>query len=370
MKVLRLESGHGKTADLPISTWRYQDVRAKSARSRDIAWIRVDEIPEPCGLDAVGSTCSSSARSHSNISASSVSSDDEHPRHGTKQETFDTNAVLPHKMTDGHSSAKLPQSIFSAGLIVLLAFPPTCPCFLKNYLPVYWSLLLTIAIQGWTTMMIRALVLGHTEMNGHDCSEGDALLRFVCTVVYVVILLHEMKESFYICVWSSRISTLTAGEPWEKFKMRKFGKLHDDNLLHTHCKVTSRMPLYVRWITWIVILIPKVAITFGLLIYGTGYVLRSRGNEALILNSVALTFITQVDDAFYHFTLLDRMKDWLDDMPESSLHPDERQKYCGTLLFHLEEYWAMYMNVLLVVFVVHPYNEWCGGSFGTFDTFN
>lgn len=283
-----------------------------------------------------------------------------HPDHGEKEgETFNAHAIMPEYMTDGHSSAKLPESIYSAGLVVLLIYEPNCSNILKNYLPVYWSLLLTIAIQLWTTLMIRGLVTSDTDFNGSDCSSGDPFLRAICTVVYVVMLLNEMKESFYIYVWASRLETLKCGEPWEKFKMKSYKKIDVEGVEHSHCKVTSRMPPYVKFLTYIVIIIPKTIITLGLLSYGTGYVLRSKGNEALILNSVALTFITQVDDAFYQFTLLDRVKDWLSDMPQSSLHPDERERWHGKILFHVEDFWALYMNLFLILGWAHSYHTWC-----------
>jgi len=63
----------------------------------------------------------------------------------------------------------------------------------------------------------------------------------------------------------------------------------------------------------------KFAMEVGLVVAGSGYVLHADSNENLLLNSVALAFVSQIDDVAYNFAVTSAFKTWMRALPQFGL---------------------------------------------------
>ena len=75
------------------------------------------------------------------------------------------------------------------------------------------------------------------------------------------------------------------------------------------------MTTFERAWCWLWILVKMVGEVLVLL-SGSAYVLFADSNENLVLNSVALLFITQIDDVAYSFAVTDLLKGLLNGLPD------------------------------------------------------
>merc|ERR1712154_428736 len=68
-----------------------------------------------------------------------------------------------------------------------------------------------------------------------------------------------------------------------------------------HRVCVSGMPDWFRMMCYICVVLPKFAIELAILYYGSGYVAISANAEIVILNCVALVFVTQIDETLYAY---------------------------------------------------------------------
>jgi hypothetical protein len=65
-------------------------------------------------------------------------------------------------------------------------------------------------------------------------------------------------------------------------------------------------------LTWALL---QLAVEIAVMITGSAFVIYSTTNENLILNAVALNFITQIDDTIYRFVINGLMRGWMEGIP-------------------------------------------------------
>ncbi|GMI34927.1 hypothetical protein TeGR_g9098 [Tetraparma gracilis] len=166
----------------------------------------------------------------------------------------------------------------------------------------------------------------YDELGVDQCyAPGSALfLRWICVTVFVASVLMDLKESCSIVSYLSLIPTINKWTDADK------EALDDKNSLLTKRVVVAKtngtqyqieviccggISSLERawWWLWIVV---KVVAELGCMVAGSGYVLYADSNENLILNSVALLFITQIDDIAYSFAVTDYFKGLLDGLPD------------------------------------------------------
>jgi len=135
---------------------------------------------------------------------------------------------------------------------------------------------------------------------------------------------------------------------------------HGQQLVFNVNKVVSCLPVHCR-LGCYSFLMMKAATLLWLITYGSAYILHSAGDEALILNSVALCFVVDVDTYIYDFVANGTIKVWLSSMPAVGLTTTEIK---GSALVTLDEHWPLLSVVVLSAVTAMCYTSWCQAPLG------
>jgi len=199
------------------------------------------------------------------------------------------------------------------------------------FFPLFAGAVLSAVAQAgaaWYVFELNANVAADPERQGDDlCSPAGTsyFLRLICMVVFVATCSSDLKETYdyFQCVWNvpSRAGTEEEREALNEVDTSAPAKL--TNQLDSLKKVGYRLetfafggflPLERAWAYfWGVV---KLAMEVLLLACGTGYVLYASSNEDLLMNSVALTFVSQIDDTAYSFCVTRIFKDYMEGLPQ------------------------------------------------------
>jgi len=238
------------------------------------------------------------------------------------------------KAQQGEYTIRLPKTIFTA----VAALPTICiPPEEKNY----GSILCTgpLFIMSVFTVMAQLIsiwyVFGITvetkdaseEAGFNQCEAPDSsyLLRLTCLCVFVASVLVDLKESAAMVEYVCHIPTMNKSDLNEKDKeilnfcrtslLAKKVKAKCRNYFNMEEICCGGITTIERMWFWFWIFL-KIAAEGLVLFVGARYVLYADSNENLILNSVALLFITQIDDIAYTFAVTDTFKIDLNGVPD------------------------------------------------------
>jgi hypothetical protein len=103
---------------------------------------------------------------------------------------------------------------------------------------------------------------------------------------------------------------------------------------------------------WVLV---DVVVNAVVLMYGSIFVLFSGTNEELILNAVALNFISKIDDTAYDFLITRMVKGWIDELPEVGLVVGGTNK-------HRVERRRLVAQVIGQVRSIFTWGQWCCGG--------
>ena len=110
------------------------------------------------------------------------------------------------------------------------------------------------------------------------------------------------------------------------------------------------------------ICVGKFILEFMLVIFGSAYVLYSPNAEALILNSVAVTFISRMDNVAYQYVISSRLKVRLESIPcigflsPDAMNPNLRINDLGICCDVLGG-WILVINMLAICLSL--FYSWC-----------
>jgi len=119
------------------------------------------------------------------------------------------------------------------------------------------------------------------------CHE-EQLLLIVCYLLFCSGIIKDTRESFAIALWLKEFPT---SDTWKELEITEF----DDGI----SEITSGMTIWYKWFVIIFIVLPKISIAVLLCLVGGIYLSRSETREELILNSVALFFVMEVDEMLW-----------------------------------------------------------------------
>jgi len=166
-------------------------------------------------------------------------------------------------------------------------------------------------------------------VNQCEAPGSSYFLRLICLSVFVATVLVDLKESAAMAQYVGFIPTMNKSDLNEKDEeildscgtslLAKKVRVHDTSATNKHFNmevigcggITTVERMWFRF--WILL---KIAAEGLVLFVGAGYVLYADSNENLILNSVALLFITQIDDIAYSFAVTDVFKNMLNGVPD------------------------------------------------------
>eukprot|EP00518_Triparma_eleuthera_P015905 CAMPEP_0197567918 /NCGR_PEP_ID=MMETSP1320-20131121/36412_1 /TAXON_ID=91990 /ORGANISM="Bolidomonas sp., Strain RCC2347" /LENGTH=346 /DNA_ID=CAMNT_0043130159 /DNA_START=13 /DNA_END=1053 /DNA_ORIENTATION=- len=220
--------------------------------------------------------------------------------------------------------------------------------------PMFLAAVASIVAQITALYYVHLLTLEHhNELGGKGVCEAEgtaSYLRIVCFGVFVMVQLSELKlaQEFYDYVRnvpnvpqahrpilrSRNVNVLT-----HKKKVKgTSGEFEVEGFAAGGFTRTGR-----TWATFWALLDFLIAIS--VLSFGGAFVLYSDTNENLILNAVALNFISKIDDSSYEFIVTRTMKGWLEGLPDIGLVIGAENAECrvskGRLIGQILGQWAL-----------------------------
>lgn len=256
---------------------------------------------------------------------------------------------------NGRSAITLPESIYGALIsALLLVHEHTNPLrFVTIIFPILAAVIFTMGMQAYTTWRIWILV-----EDGGDCeSGGDQWLRIICDVVFLMTILSKMREALGTLRWISRFPHASRRRYllMRRYKSPRLIFDYDSQSEYTTVnKPAVGITLPFRCFVWLLCLFQ--IILMAMLIYcGSSYILRASDDETLILNSVALVFIVEIDDLVYQFILTITEKNVFSGVPAIALTDGEFSRAFAAA----EKLWPIYSPVILAVLVYCQERRWC-----------
>ena len=253
------------------------------------------------------------------------------------QKGYGYSKVDKNNFEQGELVVAAPETIYSAiSLIPTLAAPPAIknPCMLFFvFFPLFAGAVLSAVAQAgaaWYVFELNANVAADSARQGDDlCSPAGTsyFLRLICMVVFIATCSSDLKETYHYFqyMWNvpSRVGTEEDRKALNEVDICAPAKLTDQVGEFSGKKQGYRfetfafggfLPLERAWAYfWGVV---KLAMEVLLLVCGVGYVLYASSNEDLLMNSVALTFVSQIDDTAYSFCATRSFKGYMKGLPQ------------------------------------------------------
>eukprot|EP00931_Biecheleriopsis_adriatica_P028475 TRINITY_DN16966_c0_g1_i1.p1 TRINITY_DN16966_c0_g1~~TRINITY_DN16966_c0_g1_i1.p1 ORF type:complete len:302 (+),score=46.42 TRINITY_DN16966_c0_g1_i1:41-946(+) len=255
----------------------------------------------------------------------------------------------------GIAPLRLPSTIYGAAISTLLLLPEDfswLQCVLIA-VPMWMGAILTMSIQVYICFHIVGLIDPDQVCHSED---ADSILRIMGLLLFEALMLNCAKELLDIHRWLSRVPSAPRHRMMrmQRFKDivhqeadRKFGT---DTMVAN--KVVTGITPWERLFAYTLV-ISKLLVLGLLSHYGAGFVLKSLDNETIIMNSVALVFIIEVEE--YIFTLVQNrtIAAYLDNMPEVGLCDRE----VSAIAF--DDCWPLMSLPVLGIATSLAYKSWC-----------
>lgn len=271
---------------------------------------------------------------------------------------------VPEDPSDGIWSLFLPKSIYST----VFMLPVTVSMRSLRDKDSFISIIITqvvlyitvISVQGAFMINMYRIIGEQRKENTELCAEGDQILRVLCLAANVSFIFGDILETVNMyrwlnCVpaWNRKIhkkilnfcrkrQTDASSFPMQRYKNSAGLEVR---------KPAVGFTIMYRMVIIVMVLLPKLILGLWLLIYGTGFVASADNNSDLILNSVALLFIIQLDDVSYNLLTPDAHKSWLLHSFEITFFKEEENKIMRWLPFVC--FWA------ILTCVATFYYTWC-----------
>lgn len=169
-------------------------------------------------------------------------------------------------------------------------------------LPWYAALAASVAAQ-----VVFIYFLGHeTERIVNECNDNTSVLRLAAVLVLTIYCIADLAETARMAVWTLRMPSAESSEILQ---------LIVDSVSRKPTGYASGISRRYKALVIIGILLPKLAIGALLWWYGTDYISNSPDNGELILNTVAVVFVLEIDDQLFKVTVPARLADRLNDLP-------------------------------------------------------
>tara|TARA_A100001015_G_scaffold288391_1_gene359183 strand:+ start:128 stop:1015 length:888 start_codon:yes stop_codon:yes gene_type:complete len=243
-------------------------------------------------------------------------------------------------------TTKLPESVFSAAMISPLWITVKPGCNFESILGMgmMWIFaILSFLIQATCVYFVQEMTRNKTS-----CSNASTLLTLISLLCFSSLIWVDIFETFKMGSYLYMLPKAKTidGELVKSIKFDYAG--NGVGFLDSNKSGVSR--LYKKSVIAI-ILIPKWAIACSLWYYGCKFILMSDSNEAVLLNSVSLNFLLDIDDYLYKALISDYVKttiieDWPSltytradlDLPKDHIEASCKNRY---------GFWSAWSQVLL-----------------------
>lgn len=256
----------------------------------------------------------------------------------------------------GYAPVSLPASITGAAITRLLSIGSKKK-FYRYVLPVFFLLFLSLVLNICMIYGVEEAV----DESEKSCEEGSWLLRVGCVAVFILLMMTALKECLDIHRWLYRIPRSTT------YQTLRLQKHHTHHVLTvadgrrraevTWYEAATGMTRRERCLIYMLMLFPKVVVSVVLIVYGTAYVLYAGSNEDLVLNSVAMAFISDLDKFIYELFLSTTAKTLLSSLPPLGLAKSELNSH--KMGFFVEVYGVWLATSVQVVLMALLITSWC-----------
>lgn len=245
--------------------------------------------------------------------------------------------IFSHFDTDELTTPPPGATIYTAAIVTTLGVSTSDNSF-ASFLVVLpaW---LVIVLNAAASLVIIEFI--HEIRDETPICEANLNLLLLGVVIFNVYNVGEIFETLDIAAWIYNFKTVDSHQPLTFADADDAGR-----------QIVSGMTAWFKSICYLVIVLPKLIVGVLLAFYGSGFLLVSDDNESLILNTVALTFITQIDDLIYESMVPSNIKQCIDDLPASPI--SYAQKMAGLARPYL-------VAILLAVITYASCIDSCGG---------
>jgi len=170
------------------------------------------------------------------------------------------------------------------------------------------ALLENFAIQSFFLYMLWDLSVKSIQQQV-DCPNTDPLLRWACLCVFTAGTLSDIAQSMNMGIWLYLLPTAT------------------QHMAVGYQIVDRQRVLDARWgltrlqktFAWLCVLVPKFAIAGFMFVIGTAFLSISSSNDVLIVNTVALNYILEIDELLFKVFVPDFVKNCVMNLPPIDL---------------------------------------------------
>lgn len=248
----------------------------------------------------------------------------------------------------------LPPSVFSAAIFTSILWPKED--FVAHLAWTLSSWILSFAALAAQAVLVNS-VAGIVDENNIEepCAEGgDAVVRYLTCGIFCAYMLRELMETGSFHSWLQHIGSADCGSQ-EPCKMTEVKGARGD----TFFRPAFGIPIWKRSIFYL-LLFCKLAVAVALLYFGSAYIVMAKDNENLILNTVAMLFIVEVDDVLYVLCVNDMVKNVVEDFPQLGRDWEESmEKACFYSTVSL--FTGYLVPLALVIICVLLSHHWCSG---------
>jgi len=242
----------------------------------------------------------------------------------------------------GHFVIKMPETVFTTVIILAFDVASNDDCS-DQMMQVFMMgspmvvMALAISIQTAFAYYLHESVDKAYGDLADNCFETSFPLRCMALVVWVSIMVQQYIESWAIHMW---VNSFKSTEDTEEMTVQRFKDTYGQKTVFITLPISGISRL-CRLFFYVCVIVPKVLVETCVLVAGAGAVLRSENDFDLILNTLAATFINELDDVAFNLMLSATWKKISHNVPSFGIPMAERGEERIMLHLGVEAYVQM-----------------------------
>jgi len=232
-------------------------------------------------------------REVADYSASASSDDDDHMAHPGSLKVAAGMAAV---------EVAIPENVYGAVTVLPMLIETHGFCDWCSQKGILWlSLVVNWVVQIYFLNKIMDIThdgIVAMKLEGEDCETLDPMLRILCIMYFSLYVLMDVEETIDLIVLVLYLIPNSPKGPSELFKFENVGG--DVQLIGGGFSKGRKIILMLT------VMIPKLLVAFVMMFLGCKYLSGSGSNADLFLNSLALTFIIDVDEMM-HISMTPKM---------------------------------------------------------------
>lgn len=244
--------------------------------------------------------------------------------------------------------------------------------FLTELLRGYFLLVVNYAVQGILIYKIQDI---NNDKEGSQCFEELHSLQCICVFVFCVSVFAEFRDAcsllhgLWMCpsysggMMYAAVDAVSGGGQGAVLEadssgMNVFGKINVwAKKKHVHQWNLDRMTAQYKFFSMLIVGVPRLIIPAALTYVGAGYIMRSEDAETMILNTLAVLFIIDIDEFLFNTFTTTPMKHQLANMKEVEISISNTERFWSYLT---SSFGFPAIIVLATCFIIQKGEEVCG----------